>query len=432
MTPLLQAPPVRLIPDQDTMFDRRTAWAAAGWNVNDPTIAELIERGAGPIAGGAQGLNPAVFMNNVPPEGTYAINQQQFDLMTERNDVPQPTDEWPGFGGRIDHRIQNVGVLANVRLFVNLTLVVSGTGAVTSLYRFPWSLLKKVTLNANGASAIISCEGLDLRARRQRIYRNPEETIATAPNMDTTATIAKGTPYRPFGRSFPGTIANGTYTITLVVDIPIVHDPRTLTGALFAQSDQNYLNWVVETAQQSDVLTVAEGGKVELTGTVQSALTFFSIPTQNQQNGRVVVLPAAVNWLHEFIATDNYFANTGEVVTPLVRNNGQLLCIYQYADNGGSAFIDPTSATFIKWIYAGNQTPRNYLPAHLLEENQRDYNGRIRPGYWLLDFEKENIQRDVVYPRGLSETATNLVLPGSVKVEPNAHIHTVLESLTTG
>lgn len=381
----------------------------------------------------AQGLNPAVFMNNVPTPGSYVIDQEAFNINTERNDVPGQSNAWPGFGGRIDQRVANVGVLTNIRLFLELKLVVSGTGEVQSLYRFPYGLLKNVYLNANGGTALIRANGNDLRARRCRIYRQPDEDIATAPNMDTTATISKSAPYRPKGRSFPGQIANGTYNIYLVVDLPIVHDPSSLTGALFAQSDQNYLNYVIETAQESDVFSIASGGKVEITGTVKAESTFFSIPTQNSNNSRIVILPKAVNWIHEFMATDNPFQNKGEVQTPLPRNNGQLLAVYSYTDNNTTE-IAPSALEYVKWAYAANQTPRNYMPVqHLLEENQRLYDGLIEPGpvYWVLDFEAENWQRDGVYPRGLSELMTIIGVSASTTVNSNAKVHTVQETLTT-
>jgi hypothetical protein len=384
------------------------------------------------IVVGAQGLNPAVFMNNAPAPGSYEVNQGEFNALTERNDVPGQVNAWPGFGGRIDQRVANVGVLTNIRLFVELSVVVSGSGAVTSLYPFPYGLLKNVYLNANGGTALIRANGNDLRVRRQRLYRQPEEDIATAPNMDTTVTMSKTAPFRPKGKSYPGTIANGTYNVFFIVDLPIVHDPTSLTGALFAQSDQNYLNYVIETAQIADVFNVAAGGEVAITGSVKSSSTFFSIPYKNANNARIVVLPEAVRWLHEFIATDNPFANSGEVQTPLVRNNGQLLAVYCFIDNGGAAQIAPSALNYIKWAYAQNQVPRNYTPVqHLLEENQRLYNGLLEPGYFCLDFEAENWQRDGVYPRGLSELQVTVGIAAGTTINANAHVHIAQETLTT-
>jgi hypothetical protein len=423
----------RNLASRKSVLSSAEAWARHGWRIDDPIVRNLIESGMPPIAGGAQGLNPAVFMNNAPPPGSYTVNQQQFDMQTERNDVPQPSVAWPGFGARIDQRIINVGVLAKIRLNVQLSLVVSGSGAVTSLYPFPYNLLKEVVINANGGSAIIDVQGLDLRARMLVQGRNSADPLGlnTAPGMDTTATLAAASPYRPIGKQFPGTIANGTYTVNMVVDIPIAHSMRTLVGALFAQSDQTYLNWVVNTAQIPDVFTVAAGGAVAITGTIYPELTFFSIPTFNSQSGRLVVLPQGVNWLHEMIASDFFFSNTADVIVPLTRTNGQLRRIFSYIDNGGAAQITPLTLSNIKWMYGGNQTPRNFAPAFLLRENQLNYSGPIEPGYMVIDFEAENLNRDVVYPRGLAELDVDYYVPSGTTVNANAHVHTTLETLTT-
>lgn len=406
--------------------------AELGRDLHDPVVKELVRRGISPIAGAASGLNPAVFMNNVPAPGSYAINQQSFNLLTRRNDVPGPTNEWPGWGGRIEQRVANVGVLTNIRLFVELEATVSGTGTVTSKWNWPHGLIKNVSLNANGGTSLIKCNGLDLRARRQRLFRTPYEGLETAPGMDTTATISAAAPYRPVGQVFPGTIANGKYTITLVVDLPIVHDAVSLTGALFAQSDQNYLNWVIETAQEGDTLTVGTGSTVVLKGNIRMESTFYQIPSQDANNGRIVILPEAVKWLHEFVSVDKPFSNQGAVQVPLPRSNGQLLAVYQYIENGTAGQISPLSLEKIEWLFGTNIVPRNMYPQMLLEENQRLYNGFITPGYYVLDFEAENWQREGVYPRGLSELEIRPVIPSSITVQSIAKVHTVQETLTTG
>src|SRR4051794_36363871 len=114
--------------DLDAQLRLAELHAEAGYNPNAEAIRKMVERGLGPMAGAAQGLNPAVFMNTVPAPGSYAIDQGRFDLLTERNDLPQTSDAWPGFQARVDRRVANVGVLANIRIHLNLSVVVSGTG----------------------------------------------------------------------------------------------------------------------------------------------------------------------------------------------------------------------------------------------------------------------------------------------------------------
>lgn len=435
----------RPLAERSRVISAALEWAANGWNVTDPVVRDAIEQGIPSPSGGAQGLNPAVFMNNAPPPGSYVIAGQgntpssAFDTNTERNDVPQPSVAWPGFGGRIDQRIINVGVLARIRLSVQLSAVVAGTGSVTSLYPFPWNLLQEVVINANGGSAIIDCQGLDLRARRAVVTGNAADTalINAAPGMDTGATISAAAPYRPIGKEFPGVIANGTYPINMSIDISIAHSMRSLIGALFAQSDQTYLNTVVNTANQPNTgsgtcFTITSGSSITITGSIFPELTFFSIPTYNAQNGRIVLLPPGVNWLHEFIYSDFQFSNTGDVIVPLTRTNGQLRRIFSYIDNGGAAQIAPTALNNIRWNYGGNQTPRNYQPpVHLIQDNQAAYNGIVDPNYVILDFERDNVQRDVVYPRGLAELDQIYNIPSTQTINANAHVHTVLETLTT-
>ncbi|HEV3136169.1 MAG TPA: hypothetical protein VG348_15880 [Acidimicrobiia bacterium] len=426
----------RRIAELDRQLKLVSEWHRHGWDVNEENVRACIERGLPPIAGGAQGLNPAVFMNSTPAEGSYRIDQQTFDRMTERNDLFEPVDVWPGFGGRIDHRLKNVGVIANIRLFVTLSVTVSGSGTVTSLYPFPYNLIRKVTLNANGAAQTWQCQGLDARARFLRLFHNPADVLGlnTAPGMDTTATATAAAPYRPIGKQFPGTIANGTYNVNFVLDITPAYDPRSLIGALFAQSDQTYLNFIIETAQSGDTLSIGTGSSVAFNAgsQVQAEVTFFSIPRMNTEGGgSVIILPAGVRWLHEFIASDFYFSNNQDVIVPLVRSNGQLRCLYHYIDNGGAAQILPMSLSTIKWMYAGNVVPRNYLAGHLMSENQRNYDGPIDPGYMLIDFEQANVRRDVVYPRGLAELDVDFFVPTSITPNANAHVHTVQETLTT-
>jgi hypothetical protein len=422
----------------------REAWRLMGYDPdNDPGARELAARGLGPLAGGATGKCAAAFFVNLPPEGTFEYDVDYFNQETERNDVPQPAVAYTGPGGsRMDQRVSNIGILSSIRLLFVGSLVVAGAGTVTTTYQFPWNLAKRVTVQANGQTSLIQCEGLDLRTRRQRLYRNPKEDVSTAPNTDALT-----------GNPNPGTLANGTYPIVLVYDLPITHDPTTLTGALFAQSDANYLNWTIEPASGSasasgDLFTIAGGSTATLTGNFFPLLTFFDIPYIDTQQGRMVAIPD-LRWLHGFIASNLNFTNTGDVRAPFIKNAGQLIAYYAYLSNAtatnDAAQIDPlTSLDEVRLEYGGNRRPRVYAGplggagssaggvAHLLEENVRNYFGRLRPGYLCLDLEGENPDRDLIYPRGVSELQFVLKVSAGVTVNPNAHVHFVEETLFSG
>lgn len=401
----------------------RELWKMVGCDPDtDEAVRRMVEAGKGPLSGGATGQQASAYMANLPAEGSFVMNPALFARETERNDMPLETKAIGALGGApIDLRIPNVGVLAGIRMIVKGTLAVGGTGAVSSNYQWPWNLFKRVTVNLQGQTSLISAEGLDLRARRQRIYRNPQEDVSTAPG----AAAATGNPT-------PGVIANGNYSVVLVYDIPIVHDAYTLTGAVYAQSDAVYLNWRIQLGAVAELFSVAAGGTVAFSGTIHTTITFYDIPFSDSQQGRKVLLPD-MRWLHSLIAADKPFANTGDVTTELIRTSGQLISVGLYLDNGGAAQIDASSLSKLVFGYGGNRQPRVFDPIEtLLEKNVQDYDGRVRPGWAILDFEVDNPERELVYPKGVTELKVVATIPAATTINLNARTHVAYETLFAG
>jgi hypothetical protein len=408
----------------------------AGLDLSDPETRKWVENHAPILGGMPTGVTGLAFVHNLPPSGTYIESTDSFFRTTERNDIPQASQAYPGLGGNpVDFRIPNVGVLGTIRVVHNLTLVVGGTGAVTANYAFPWNAGgKRFGVNINGQTSIISCEGMDLRARRQRYYRSPREQVS-----NTQSNVGMQAPETGTGDPRPGVIANGTYAVTLVYDIPIPHDDYNLAGVVYAQSDQNYLSWRLEAPAQGDLFTVAAGGTVALTGTVFWTTTIYDIPYGDTQEGRKVLLPD-MSWIHGLLGFNQALVNNGETQVALIRTAGQLLCTYLYLDNGGAAQIDPAVLLEIRVQYGGNRRPRTYNPPTvLLEKNVHDYNGRILStadggagGYILLDNEVDNPIRDLVVPKGVTELYVVCNIPNSVTINANAHAHVAEETMFQG
>jgi hypothetical protein len=400
----------------------REAWRQVGEDDADPFVQEMILKGRAPVAGGATGRGGMSFAHNLPAAGSYLMNPAEFAKWTERNDMPLENRDLTGLGASpIQQRISNVGIMSGLRLIFKGSLVVSGAGTVASTYQWPYNLIKRYQLNVNGSTGIQSCEGLDLRVRHQRIYRNPRDTITTAPAIAATT-----------GDPSPGTIANGTYPIVIVWDIPVPHDNFTLVGSIYAQSDQTYLSQQITPGALAELFSASGGSTAVLTGTFSTEMTFYDIPTVNYQQGQKVVLPD-LRWLHGYFATDQAFANTGEVTFPMIRAAGQLLTYAIYLDNGGAAQIALTVLSALRFQYGGNRQPRNYRPVEqLLWENQHNYNGLLQPGYAMLDFEADAPERDLVYPKGVTEIGVVATIPTGTTINANAHGHFVEETLFAG
>jgi hypothetical protein len=426
--PDFDLPPIPAPSPRDELGQLRELFRIHGADLDDHAVARavqrLAERGHMPIAGGATGQQATAYMSNLPAEGSFVMNPDAFATETERNDMPLEQKAIGALGGApIDLRIPNIGVLTHVRLIVKGTLVVAGGGSVTSRYTWPWNLFSRVTLNLQGQTSLFSVEGGDLRQRRQRVYRRPTEDVSTAPAMN--APTGSGDPN-------PGVIANGSYAVVLVYDVPIVHDPYTLTGAVYAQSDSVYLNWRIQLAQTAELFTLAGGSTAVLTGTIDTTITFYDIPFQDTQNGRTVLLPD-MRWLHSMISADKPVVAVGNNDTELIRTAGQLLSIAAYVDNGGAALIDPSAWTQAEFRYGGNRQPRVFAPIEmLLEKNVQDYGGRIRPGWAILDFAVDNQTRELVYPKGVTELKVRIVIPAGTTTNAGAHTHVVSETLFVG
>ena len=129
------------------------------------------------------------------------------------------------------------------------------------------------------------------------------------------------------------------------------------------------------------------------------------------------------------------FLQPGRSALPLIRTSGELLAYYAYLQNGAAGSIDPTALSAIRFEYGGNRKPRVHEPPHtLLAKNVEDYNGRILPkaGYFVFDFEADNPSRDLVFPKGVTELKTTVVVPTGVEVKTNAKVHFIEEALFAG
>lgn len=366
------------------------------------------------MAGGATGQGGVAFLSNLPPD-RFQINPALFEAATERQDIPQATQPFNGFGSNTSIRLQNVGIAAMVRIFFQATLTVSGTGTVTSLPGWPYSLIQRLAFNAQGTNALLAATGPAYRARRLRLFRNPAETIQSTTGVPT------------------GTIANGSYTIQFVVDVPIAHDMFSGTGWVLAQNPSTTLSVDIAWAAQAAALTVGTGSTVAWSNAqVYSTLTTFAVGQAQAGNQPVTIIPDLTTF-HGFLENNFPFAASGIVQAPLIRTAGQLVNYAFNLRNGPTAEIVPDSLTEVDFRYGGNRQPRQYNPPQMLiEKNQADYNGRVQTNgltWTYLDFEVDNAIRDVFLPENLVELQSQFVIPVSVTVNAGAYVDYIEETL---
>lgn len=369
---------------------------------------------APPIAGGATGGGGVAYLSNLPPD-RFQINPALFEAATERQDIPQASVTYNGFGSQSSIRLQNVGIAAMVRLYFNGTLNIAGTGAVTSLPGWPYNMISRLAFNAQGTNALLAASGPAYRARRQRLFRNPAETLQSSTGVPT------------------GTIANGSYQITFVVDVPIAHDMFSGTGWVLAQNPSTTLSIDIAWAAQAAALTVGTGSTATWTNaSVSSTMTTFAVGQAQSGNQPVTIIPDLTTF-HGFLENTFPFAASGIVQAPLIRTAGQLVNYGFNLRNGATAEIAPDALTEIDFRYGGNRQPRQYNPPQMLiEKNQADYNGRVQVNgltFTYLDFEADNAVRDVFLPENLVELQSQFVIPAAVTVNAGAYVDYLEETL---
>lgn len=361
------------------------------------------------------GSSAAPFVRNLPQPGQYVSDPALFARLTERNSLDAQPITWPGFQSFADYKVANVGILAQLELIFDGTITTATAPNITPTAFYPWGLINRLTLSANGQNNLIDCDGLDLRARELRVSRNPADQLNAFP-------AAGGAPFN----------SAGSATLRIAYNIPIAHDMTTLLGSLFMQTDDNYVNIRISTAASTDLFTIS-AGTLTLAGSFYPVLTFFSIPTApGAQGGSVVVLPD-LTMLHSMVTIAQPISANGDSVTKLQRSVGNLLCLYTRVDNAATA-VDPVGApatvTAHQLRYGGNIVPIRHVRGSLGLANQREYNGLVAPTtgkrYALLDFEAENPMRDVIVPKGVQDLEWVLTFAG-VTWNGGATVRTVQE-----
>jgi hypothetical protein len=402
------------IPSAEAARRLRRALRKAGYGDTE-FHRSLQRRAAGPaMAGGATGQGGVAFLSNLPPD-SFQINPGLFEQATERQDIPQATQPFNGFGSSSSIRLQNVGVVSLLRLYFTGTLTVAGTGTVTSLPGWPYNMIQRAAFNAQGTNALLAATGPAYRARRQRLFRNPAETIQTATGVPT------------------GTIANGSYTISYVVDIPISHDMFSGTGWVLAQNPSTTLSIDIAWAAQANCLTVTTGSTATWSAaSVYSTMTTFAVGQAQAGNQTVTIVPDLTTF-HGFLENNYAFTASGIVQAPLIRTAGQLVNYAFNLRNGPTAEITPDSLTEVDFRYGGNRQPRQYNPPQMLiETNQANYNGRVQTNgltWTYLDFEADNPVRDIFLPENLVELQAQYVIPSSVTINAGAYVDYLEETL---
>lgn len=370
--------------------------------------------------GGALGSG-AVYARNLPAPGTFVINPQRFAELTQKNTKTYAGIAHPGFSQKLTFRLDKVGLLSRVWIRFDGTAT---PGAMTPTVRasYPWNLIQRVKLSANGASNLFYCDGIDLRVlervRRRSVFFDREAVFAL-----------------PAG-------GGAAVNLKLLWELPVAYD-ASLIGAVFAQTEDNDLALEIETPASADYYAT---NPAVIAGTWTIITEYFNLAfSDTEDGGRVIVLPD-IRQLHGVLAKDEAVTAVGEHTVELMRTGGVLLRTLQRWDNAystqGPGQDDP--ATVIanhKFRYGGNVIPVDAAGIVVKRENEQRYGDRPFPSadlttgnlnYLVDDYVYDNPVRDVVHLLGVAEPQiVNQIAAGTV-INAGSLMHVVQEHMVAG
>lgn len=351
------------------------------------------------------------------PDSPWVMSPSAFDQLTERQELVPISSAAPGFGSFALEQLPQAGIIGRLKVVFEGTITYAdNTGSITTRWKWPYGLMDGFKLSANFQDGIFSCSGVDLHVLR--FLRHPAYAEATD--------------------SFTGTVGGGDsltdatdQTLYLTWDIPVSVDMVSLVGALYAQSRRTSINVRIDQAAQSELFDITGDATVSISGSFYIAETMFDIPFN--QEGQVVV--PDITRLHGFGAIEKPFSNTGEVVTDLIGVNGQLLRLLVQVRNTSDAYLDPSDPTAAEWDYlhleyGANKQPMEFDPIEILASINNEHYGSVLPyGYVALDFARENVKRDAVLMRGVTDLRAVVGVNSGTTVSGNSAVRIVQETL---
>lgn len=339
----------------------------------------------------------AVPAESVRPQEFFARTRRHIGMEKQFSYTGQPQETV---------ELRKADILSGITIrFSGQVVVTPGGGTVATTARWPYDFLKAVKLSANGASNIINCSGLKLKARdlmkrSDLTDRGVAQTVAGVSR--TQGTLARASESWGVG-SATTALAAGTYGIDLEWFVPVAEDEVDLAGAIFLATSSSDLTLQLDLATIPELFATTGAGTAAVTGNFQIVTTKFSIPIGS--DGQIVVPDLSL--FHSLIQSRTAGSiQTGENEVRLVGQGAgkSLLRVFYQLWNGAGTAAAPvamTAANFGKqaWRYGNNETPDEFIDGtHLRIDQERRYNADLGAlwGFGVHDFAHENAFRDVI------------------------------------
>ena len=330
-----------------------------------------------------------------------AVDPEAFFRLTRRQRIQIKSNiTWQGHGAREIVDLPAVGIVSALVVTVKGTITIA-TAAATPSYRWPYDLIKQITLSANGQSNLISVSGAKLKVR-EMMKDNHFTDRGVANNIGGTSrtqgTLALAA--ESWGMSPGNSTSTGTYTFELSFEVPVSFDQQYLTGAIFAQTSSTQLQMQIEWNTVAALVSTNPGNVTfsAVTYTVEGEI--FPVPYDNG----VAIVPDLSTFHFLTQVTDTKLAVGENEYRIMGQGIGKQLMrlyfqVWNNGINGQPLALSTANFPSVGWRFGGSEMPEKYLGGGLLlAENERNYNCPIGQwwGFASLDWAVANAFRDSI------------------------------------
>jgi hypothetical protein len=310
-----------------------------------------------------------------------------------------------GIGSTDSTTLKQTGIISALEVRISGTVVFGGTitGTIMS-WRWPYELIKAARVSANGQANLINASGLWLKALQMTQERTNDRGVtrtilATPRNEGTLALNCDDWGTSGVNLLGPGVTvaAIGTYTVDLKFRIPIAFDPKTLLGAIFAQTAQTNLTCDIDYETQANLLVLGGAATVAFNLNSEISGIVYTIP---QVGGQFVVPDLSA--FHQFVSSALPAVAQGEneILLPGTGIGRQLMRVF-FQTWSNSIPLSMSEANYLNlgWRYGGNDTPEIYSNGDMLRHSNEDTFGVDLGVFWGVgchDFCADWALRDAV------------------------------------
>ena len=347
-----------------------------------------------------QGSQPVLYMQGIAVPAS-SVRPEEFFAKTRRHIYTEKTVNYAGQSQDVVE-LRKSDILSGMLVRFVGSVVVAGAGTATSTARWPYDFLRQVRFTANGASNIINCSGLKLKARdvmKRGEYNDRGVSQTVGGTTKTQGTLSAA--HEAWGVGSQSTLTNGTYPVEIDWWVPVAEDDVDLAGAIFLATSSSDLTLTLDYETGGNLFVVTGGSTVTMTGQVQILSTKYSIPLGS--DGQIVV--PNLNVFHSMIQSRQAAGiAVGENELRLVgqgAGKSLLRVFYQFFNGTTPAPLAMNSTNFGKqsWRYGNNETPDELIDGgHMRALEERNYGSDLGGiwGFGCHEFASENAFRDVV------------------------------------